>query len=320
MDKSEQECVIAIALLAAFADGVKDEAEHAAIRRVAEGFKLELVDMAGLYQQVITGQLTVQQAVAGLASPQAKNLAYEVARCICEADNVTNPAEEQFLAELTAAIKPSAKLDATINGQSPTTASQPASSVQGELSVIGPITDPQQPLDPLLIKYSVLTAALELLPQTAGALAILPIQLKMVYDLSRRNGVKLDQQSVKDFGAAFGVGAAGQIIEAGLRRLVSNVLGSVGSSMGSVSSGVAGTALTFATTYALGLVADKYYASGRKIDVSELKTEFSNLVEKAKATQAQYTDEITVKAKQLSEQLKSNSLGSMLGDLIQGKF
>jgi uncharacterized protein (DUF697 family)/tellurite resistance protein len=319
MDKSEQESVVAIALLAAFSDGDKDEAEHAAIRRVAVGFKLELVDMAGLYQQVITGDLNLEQAAAGLKSDKSRTLAYEVARCICEADGVMHPEEEKFLTQLTATLRPGSTTAAPAS-QPVSSSSQPTDS-RKDLVLVGPISDPQQPLEPTLIKYSVLTAALELLPQTAGVLAILPVQLKMVYDISKRHGIEIDHQSVKDFGAALGIGAAGQLLESGLRRLLSSVVGSVGgSTAGSMSSGVAGTAMTFATTYALGTVANQYYAAGRKVDIAAIKTEFSSLLEKAKVTQAQYTDDITTKAKELTEMIQGGSLTNVLGGLMQGKF
>ena len=336
MNKSEQEAVVAIALLAAFSDGQKDEAEHAAIRRVAEGFEIQLVDMASLYQQIITGKLTLSQAAGQLTSDQGKSLAYEVARCICEADGYMHPAEEAFLKDLTAILRPTASPSvnssgATASSASTTAASTPTpastastatSTTANELAVIGPIpTDPKDSLDPTLIKYSILTAALELLPQTAGMLAILPVQLKMVYDISKRHGIEMDYLAVKDFGAALGVGAAGQLLESGLRKLLSTMVGTVGGGVaGSMSSGVAGTAMTFATTYALGMVAEQYYAAGRKIDIATLKAEFTRLIEKAKETQTQYSQEIVDKAKHLTDKLKNTDIGSLLGGLAHGKF
>lgn len=319
MNKSEQEAVVAIALLAAFSDGQKDEAEHAAIRRVAEGFEIQLVDMASLYQQIITGKLTLSQAAGQLTSDQAKSLAYEVARCICEADGYMHPAEEAFLKDLTAILRPAAS---PVVNSSGATASSASTTASNELAVIGPIpTDPKDPLDPTLIKYSILTAALELLPQTAGMLAILPVQLKMVYDISKRHGIEMDYMAVKDFGAALGVGAAGQLLESGLRKLLSTMVGTVGGGVaGSMSSGVAGTAMTFATTYALGMVAEQYYAAGRKIDIATLKAEFTRLIEKAKETQTQYSQEIVDKAKHLTDKLKNTDIGSLLGGLAHGKF
>lgn len=332
MNKSEQEAVVAIALLAAFADGQKDEAEHAAIRRVAEGFEIQLVDMASLYQQIITGKLTLSQAAGQLTSDQSKSLAYEVARCICEADGYMHPAEEAFLKDLTAILRPTASpvvnssgaaaTSASTTATSTTTSTSASTSASNELAVIGPIpTDPKDPLDPTLIKYSILTAALELLPQTAVMLAILPVQLKMVYDISKRHGIEMDYLAVKDFGAALGVGAAGQLLESGLRKLLSTMVGTVGGGVaGSMSSGVAGTAMTFATTYALGVVAEQYYAAGRKIDIATLKAEFTSLIEKAKVTQTQYSQEIVDKAKYLTDKLKNTDIGSLLGGLAHGKF
>ena len=335
MNKSEQEAVVAIALLAAFSDGQKDEAEHAAIRRVAEGFEIQLVDMASLYQQIITGKLTLSQAAGQLSSDQAKSLAYEVARCICEADGYMHPAEEAFLKDLTAILRPAASPSVSSSGATASSASTTAASTAAsaaastattttanELAVIGPIpTDPKDSLDPILIKYSILTAALELLPQTAGMLAILPVQLKMVYDISKRHGIEMDYLAVKDFGAALGVGAAGQLLESGLRKLLSTMVGTVGGGVaGSMSSGVAGTAMTFATTYALGMVAEQYYAAGRKIDIATLKAEFTRLIEKAKETQTQYSQEIVDKAKHLTDKLKNTDIGSLLGGLAHGKF
>jgi uncharacterized protein (DUF697 family)/tellurite resistance protein len=329
MNKSEQEAVVAIALLAAFSDGQKDEAEHAAIRRVAEGFEIQLVDMASLYQQIITGKLTLNQAAGQLTSDQAKSLAYEVARCICEADGYMHPAEEAFLKDLTAILRPAASPVVNSSGattssatNASTSTSTSAQTASNELAVIGPIpTDPKDPLDPTLIKYSILTAALELLPQTAGMLAILPVQLKMVYDISKRHGIEMDYLAVKDFGAALGVGAAGQLLESGLRKLLSTMVGTVGGGVaGSMSSGVAGTAMTFATTYALGMVAEQYYAAGRKIDIATLKVEFARLIEKAKETQVQYSQEIVDKAKHLTDKLKNADIGSLLGGLAHGKF
>ncbi len=328
MNKSEQEAVVAIALLAAFSDGQKDEAEHAAIRRVAEGFEIQLVDMASLYQQIITGKLTLSQAASQLTSDQSKSLAYEVARCICEADGYMHPAEEAFLKDLTAILRPtaspvvsssadkasSASTTAAATAASTAAASTATSTTANEFAVIGPIpTDPKDPLDPTLIKYSILTAALELLPQTAGMLAILPVQLKMVYDISKRHGIEMDYLAVKDFGAALGVGAAGQLFESGLRKLLSTMVGTVGG-------GVAGTAMTFATTYALGMVAEQYYSAGRKIDIATLKAEFTRLIEKAKETQSQYSQEIVDKAKHLTDKLKNTDIGSLLGGLAHGKF
>jgi uncharacterized protein (DUF697 family) len=315
MEKQEREAIVGIALLAAFADGTKSESEHAAIRKVAEGFELGVVDLAGLLQKVMTHQLTIPKAAAALHSSEAKSIAYEVALCICESNGVKDPAEVSFLSQLSASIHQAASMV-----PSNSLSSDVGAHTGGHMTTV-PLANPAELLDPLLLKYSVLTAALELLPQTAGALAIVPIQMKMVYDIGKRHGFDLDRSSIKDFGAALGIGAASQVLETGLRRLISGLAGTVGgSTVGSLTGGVAGTAMTFATTLALGTIADRYFASGRTIDLNTLKSDFTGLVSKAKATQSQYTDQIVAKAGELSDRVRNGELTSLLGNLLQGRF
>lgn len=298
MTTQEQESIITLALLASFADGSKDDNEHAAIRKVLEGFQIDALNVAGLYQKVISKQASVSSAAAGLTSPEAKNLAYEVVRCVCEANGPVVPAEQAVLDQLKSSL-------------SLAEAPEPAPASADEA------------LDPVLLRYSILTAALEMLPQTMGSMAIVPTQMKLVYDIGRRHGIALDRNSVRDFGAALGIGAVSQVLEAGMRRVLAGVLGGVagktGEQVGEFSGSVAGTALTFATTYALGTIADRYYAEGRKMDVPTLKAEFSKLVEKARALQSQYTTTITDKSRELSEKFKNMDVSAILNGILQGK-
>ena len=108
-----------------------------------------------------------------------------------------------------------------------------------------------------------------------------------------------------------------------MRRLLAGVIGSVagrtGEAAGGITGGVAGTALTFATTYALGTVADRYYAEGRKMDLSGLKEEFAGLVEKAKGLQTQYGTAIATKAGELAEKFKGMDVSSVLNSILHGK-
>jgi uncharacterized protein (DUF697 family) len=163
----------------------------------------------------------------------------------------------------------------------------------------------------------------ELLPQTAGSLAIVPAQMKMVYDIGKRHGIELDRRAVKDFGAALGIGAVTQVLEGGLRKLLSGVLGGLGGktgeNVGDLTGGVAGGTLTFATTYALGAVADRYYASGRKMELSMLKEEFTKLVETAKTKGTEYSTGITAKARELSGKFQGMDISKILGGLLPGK-
>ncbi len=310
MNTQEQEAILTISLLAAFADSNKDEVEHAALRRVAAGFNMDSIDLAAAYQRVLTKEANLGEAVGNLSSPESKDLAYEMARCICEANGPAVASEQEFLSGLSALLAASGN-------------AVPAYVV--ETSLLPPAeSSGADALEPVLLRYAVLTAALELLPQTAGSLAIIPVQMKLVYDIGKRHGLELDRDALRDFSAALGIGAVSQVLDAGLRRLVSGVMGGLGGTTGEkagqVTGGVAGTALTFATTYALGAVAERYYASGRKLDRAMLKEEFTKLVATARTTGTRYGAEITAKATDLTAKFKGMDIGKVLSGLLQGRL
>ncbi|MBN8646053.1 MAG: DUF533 domain-containing protein, partial [Planctomycetes bacterium] len=103
MTPAEEKAILAIAMLAAFADATKDDRERAEIRRVADSLDGDL-NVAALYQDVLLGRLDVAAAAAALASPELRQLAYEVAIGVCDADGLRNAAESRFLDGLGVAL------------------------------------------------------------------------------------------------------------------------------------------------------------------------------------------------------------------------
>jgi uncharacterized protein (DUF697 family) len=316
MTAQEKEAILAVALMAAFADNNQQQAEHEAVRRVADGFQMDAMDLGATFQKVLTKQVTLEGAAAALESPEAKSLAYELARSVCEASGPVVPEEQQFLASLAAALL--ARGTAAVPQAAVVPAAAPIFPDMPEIPAA-----PTEDLEPVLLKYAILTAALELLPQTTGSLAIVPTQMKMVYDIGKRHGIALDRNSLKDFGAALGIGAVSQVLEGGLRKILSGVMGGLGGksgvTVGDLTGGVAGTAMTFATTYALGTVADRYYASGRQMDIPTLKAEFNKLLETAKTKGTEYSGDITAKATELAEKFKDMDFSKILGGLRPGQ-
>ncbi len=64
-------------------------------------------------------------------------------------------------------------------------------------------------------------------------------------------------------------------------------------------SATTGAAFSFATTYALGQVAKRYYAGGRTIDAAGLQQAFGEMLGEAKQLQGKYTSQITEQARTL---------------------
>jgi uncharacterized protein (DUF697 family) len=167
-------------------------------------------------------------------------------------------------------------------------------------------------LDKSILNYAILNGALELLPQSWASMAIIPLQVKMVYGIGKSHGVELDQGHIKEFIAAAGVGLTSQYLEQFGRKLLGGLLGKVaGKTVGKLGSAATGMAFSFATTYALGQVARRYYAGGRTMSSELLRDSFQNLLGPAKQMQAQYLPQIQQKAATLD-------VGQIM-DMVRGK-
>jgi uncharacterized protein (DUF697 family) len=159
----------------------------------------------------------------------------------------------------------------------------------------------QKQVDDTIMTYSAINAGLELLPQSIATFAIVPLQTKMVYKIGSHYGYKLDSGHIKEFIATVGLGMGGQFVESYARKALGGLLGRVlGRTAGKIGEKATGGAVTFATTYALGKVANSYYSSGRKLSMSALQQEFSRLFEDAKTIYAQKEPEIKAQAAKLN--------------------
>ena len=105
MNTEEIRAVLTICLLAAYADGDKHDREREQIRQVAQGLAQDRqVNLPGLYQEVLMRRIQLADVVPRLSSSAARQLAYEMAVCVCEADGQTSAAEQAFLARLREAL------------------------------------------------------------------------------------------------------------------------------------------------------------------------------------------------------------------------
>jgi uncharacterized protein (DUF697 family) len=156
-------------------------------------------------------------------------------------------------------------------------------------------------LDKMILNYSILNGALELLPQSMASMAIIPLQMKMVYRIGKSHGFELDRRHITDFLATLGVGLTSQYVEQIGRRLIGGLLGKLAGGVGRMAGGaVTGSAFSFATTYALGQVAKRYYADGRTLSTAALKESFASMLSDARQLQTQYLPDIRQKAQTIN--------------------
>jgi uncharacterized protein (DUF697 family)/tellurite resistance protein len=312
MTLEEQQSILTIALYAAFADGVKDEREREEVRRIAGSLAdaAGAPDLASLYQDVLLKRVSLATAAAVLTESGQRQLAYEMAVCVCESDGRLADSERCFLDELKVLLKLDTAVTELVEGEIDTLVDEmesvaPMAATGTKAVAIGPVVAAvpsvsAAELDKSILNYAIVNGALELLPQSWASMAIIPLQIKMVYGIGKAHDVELDQGHIKEFIAAAGVGLTSQYLEQFGRKLLGGLLGKLaGKTLGNVGSAATGMAFSFATTYALGQVARRYYAGGRVMSPAILRDTFQNLLEPARQMQAQYLPQIRQQAETL---------------------
>jgi uncharacterized protein (DUF697 family)/tellurite resistance protein len=320
-----QQALLAIMVHAAMADGDKSQAERDFVRDLS----LQLDEQGGAkqlaqaVQAALLGRLSAQQAAAQLQDPMHRQLAYEWATAVCHADGLCSPAEAAFLQRLKTDLqmgKAEAEPEATTHTQALARAAyaeEAAAPLHAQAAVTAPpvaltAAAPSAPatpavpavdnaaIDRMVLNYAILNGALELLPQSWASMAIIPLQIKMVYRVGQAHGVSLDQGHIKEFIAAAGVGLTSQYIEEFGRKLLGGLLGKAGGKLlGGLGSQATGMAFSFASTYALGHLAKRYYAGGRVMSTDLLRQTYQGLLSSGKTLQQQHLGDIQARASTL---------------------
>ena len=282
--------LLAICLYAAFSNGEQSDAERQEIARYAE--EMDVDNLALLSRRILMGKLSIEEACGGLGTNQDRMLAYEMARAICEADGSISAEEEEFLTELRRRLALAENESSAVDEEVDAFALAPLASKLSEAVAIDSGS--------MILKYAILIGALELLPQTLATVVIIPMQMKMVYRIGKSHGVELDRSNIKDFLATAGIGLGSQMVEGFARKLVGKFgrkLG--GKTIGSAADQLAGSALSFASTYAIGHMAQSYYAGGRNLTALDLRKLIGPLQTQARELHTRYLPEIQERAKTL---------------------
>ncbi len=302
--ETRDESLLRVGVAAALADGTCDERE----RRHLD----ELARAAGAPDSAALAQRAALPAdlAARLGGPDACRAAYDLAVAVCNADGAANETERRFLDTLRATLGLSEASVAAETAVAGTLASAP---VAGSPVETPPGDAPAASSDDLIMQHAVLAGALELLPQSLATMAVIPVQLRLVYLIGQRHGQQLDAAQAKDLLATFGIGAATQVLDGVARRVLSGVArGVLGRLLGGLAGGVAGVAAgagaVFAATYALGHAADQYYAQGRTLSAGDLQALFGKLRAQAQDLYPKVQAQIQERARTLDLQQVVSSL------------
>lgn len=313
-----QQALLAIMVHAAMADGEKSQAERDFVRDLSMQLDEQggAKQLAQAVQAALLGRLSAQQAAAQLQDPMHRQLAYEWATAVCHADGLCSPAESAFLQQLKTQLQlGGAEPEATAHTQALAQAAyaeEAAAPLHAPTAVAAMAALPSAPaaapapavdnvaIDRSILNYAILNGALELLPQSWASMAIIPLQIKMVYRVGQAHGVSLDQGHIKEFIAAAGVGLTTQYIEEFGRKLLGGLIGKAGGKLlGGLTSQATGMAFSFASTYALGHLAKRYYAGGRVMSTDLLRQTYQGLLSSGKTLQQQHLGDIRARASTL---------------------
>lgn len=324
MTADEMRAVVSVAVMAAFADGRKHEREREELRRIADGLAQdEAVHLPSLVQDVLTGRLSLQGVAPRLRTDNARHLAYEMAVCVCDADGAQSVAERDFLRGLSQTLALDAGHAEAYTAQAESLAAAPldstplpdqeraaaaglgvgAAALAVGASAAGGAARPdvdQGALDRMILNAAILNGAIELLPESLSTLAIIPLQMRLVYRVGQAHGYTLDSGHIRDFLATVGVGLTSQYLEQAGRKLLGGLLGRVGGGLlAGVGRQAVSSGMSFVTTYALGHVARRYYAGGRVWTAAMMKEAYQDMTRQAQGLQQRHLPEIRERARGL---------------------
>jgi uncharacterized protein (DUF697 family)/tellurite resistance protein len=307
MNPNEQRALLNILVQAAMSDGSKADSERQFIRDLSQQLDgtAGAQHLAQAVQDALLKRVSLDAAAAALTDPSHRQLAYEWAVAVCDADGVASTAEKAFLSQLRGqlALGGQPTVDAAEIETHAVTAAYADAAAPTAPAVAAPTTPAgvdQAALDKMVLNYAILNGALELLPQSWASMAIIPLQIKMVYRIGAAHGVALDQGHIREFIATAGVGLTSQYIEQFGRKLLGGLIGkAAGRMLGGIAGQATGMAFSFATTYALGQLAQRYYAGGRVMSTDLLRQTYQGLLGPAKALQERHLPDIQNRARTL---------------------
>ena len=270
---------------------------------------LEMLPGSGDLRPYLEEKTDFDKLLGQVTSPQAREHLWQAAYSMIHADGSASPEEQQLLDKIRATFQ--------IDEAKASVTKRLIDEAKDTLlpSNIEAISDPakrQKEIDQDVLKYSVLSALLGAFPVPGVAiatdLAIVALQVKLVRDIGQYWGHKVDKEAAKTLLGGLGLGTGARIAVANLAKLVP-VWGSA-----------FGATTAFATTWALGKIANRYFEGGKKADLGQLKKEMKGFEKEGKDAYAQQKDAIESKRRAASAQLTALNEQRKAGAISQAEY
>jgi uncharacterized protein (DUF697 family)/tellurite resistance protein len=299
----------ATACLRALVAVAKADGKITAEERAALDTAIGMLPEAGELPRFLDENPDFDQLLSEIKSADAREQLWQSAYSMVHADGTASPEEQKLLDKIRTSFQ--------IDEAKASTTTRLFEEMKDTLlpSNIETISDPakrQKEIDQDVLKYSVLSAVLGAFPvpgiAIATDLAIVALQIKLVRDIGQYWGHKVDKDAIKSLLAGLGLGTGARIAVSNLAKLVP-VWGSA-----------FGATTAFATTWALGKIANRYFESGQQTDVAQLKKELKGLEKEGKEAYAQQKDVIENKRKATDEKLNALNEQRKAGTISQAEY
>ena len=315
MSMSGKEAIAGIRVLVcvAKADGVIHEEERKALSASLTDAPLPL----GMTLDTLLAEtIDLDAQLDWLATPEAKDYVFKSACTLAYADGTCSPEEQKMLDHIQARLglpREQTSLVSRIFAEARDTVLP---------SNLQPITDATQrarAINQDTLKYSVLSALLGAFPvpglAIATDLAVVAVQVKLVRDIGQCWGHKVDVQAAKSLLYGLGLGTGARIAVANMAKVVPGW----GSTFGA--------AAAFASTYGLGKMMDRFFASGRTADalgkpgdLTELKAQYAAAEKEGQLAYQENRDSIAAKEERTKAQLAKLNEELAAGKINQAEY
>lgn len=302
-----EHAVASLRLIVAVAKADDDLAdqERAQLQAALEALPLENLTV----DQLLAESVDVEAQFRVLDTPEAREHAWQAMYAMAWADGQCVPLEQVVLDHAQQALG--------IEEQKVTALHRLYNEARDTVlpSSIQPIADPDKRAHEIredTLKYAILSAVLGAFPVPGLAvltdLAVVGVQVKLVRDIGQYWGHKVDAASAKSLLYGLGLGTGARIAVNNLAKLVPGW----GSAFGAVSS--------FAATWALGKVANEYFAKGGQDDPSVLLSAFKHAQTEGKQAYQSHKGAIAVKQEQEAARLQQLADDVKAGRISQEEY
>lgn len=309
---AEKEALACLRILVAIAraDGTVHNDERKSLSAALESLELP----GGMtVDSLLAEKPNVEEQLAQVTSPEAREQLYRSAYFMAHADGSCSKEEQALLdriGEATGVDRSS--LAGLFVGEGGGAVDEGA---RGSLlDVPAAISDPVERTAKItthVLKYSAVTAVLGAFPipgvAIATDLAVIALQLKMVRDIGGFFGQAVDAKGARSILYSLGLGTGARLAVSNLAKFVP--------AWGSLF----GAATAFASTYALGKIIDKFFATGGN-EIEALKDEFEIAKKEGKKVYAEQKDAIVESQRSVQPALDALAADLKAGKITQAEF